>query len=460
MGDYRRVDLGSLPLDSEKNLLVDLYIHLPTLGRYIRFMAAGDRLDDVRLQRLQSHPDPHLYVAGPLDRNSPASAVGTVSGQTLPSSRSQELESSLSSRRSSARNPELTLREKELLADSAEFKERIPEPKEPEIEAVKVQSFSGRVSEEDAQAQFARDSASIDEASGGRHSHKHGIESYSGTRKTISAGQKADPSERMGHISAADEKHLREGIREQLIDVYQDILSDKESVQSVGIEKLENKASQLLNAIAPDIETLRHHLKMNSKYLNIMNDTASIISLAVLFASAASITARNIFKDIAYACVVMDLPLSDLPQEDQDLYYKDRTQLPAETLKRIHQHPWTAYRLLQKKMRGASEFLSQLVLSHHELYNGKGYPRKIRSEMLSPAIRMVALAVDTFEILKSQSLKGQPVTLLAALSALKEDGVDGHLKRHNKKLVDTVYKFLIDEDAEGVNPFGIEKARS
>jgi hypothetical protein len=72
---------------------------------------------------------------------------------------------------------------------------------------------------------------------------------------------------------------------------------------------------------------------------------------------------------------------------------------------------------------------------------------------------MVALAVDAFEVLKGQALNGKPITLIAALEALREEGVEAHLKRHNKRLVDTVYKFLVDEDAEGVNPFSIEKNR-
>lgn len=66
----------------------------------------------------------------------------------------------------------------------------------------------------------------------------------------------------------------------------------------------------------------------------------------------------------------------------------------------LHRHPEIGARLLTGTRSPLFDFAAELALSHHEFWNGNGYPRKLVAEQIPIGARIVALA-DAFDGLMS-----------------------------------------------------------
>jgi HD-GYP domain-containing protein (c-di-GMP phosphodiesterase class II) len=96
-----------------------------------------------------------------------------------------------------------------------------------------------------------------------------------------------------------------------------------------------------------------------------------------------SIERVALFHDIGK----IDGALSDIVAETTRLTPRER--------EAIMTHPETGAEVL-RPLAGFYPDLPEGVLSHHERWDGKGYPRKLREEMIPLASRVVAIA-DTFD---------------------------------------------------------------
>jgi response regulator RpfG family c-di-GMP phosphodiesterase len=203
---------------------------------------------------------------------------------------------------------------------------------------------------------------------------------------------------------------------------------------SKTLKSLEKLSTQIIETVAPDVEDLRENILKNSKYLLVMADSAAITSISVLIAMAHGFNSRKIYRDLSTAALLMDAPLADIEEEQVLDHYKRLPSPPENPL--IRNHPQKSYDSVSKKIKAIPEPVLQLILNHHELYNGKGYPRGIRNEQLPPVIRSLCLAVDVFEIMKQSKLRdNQDLDILGALEKLQEKDVEPHLRRHNQRLV-------------------------
>lgn len=73
--------------------------------------------------------------------------------------------------------------------------------------------------------------------------------------------------------------------------------------------------------------------------------------------------------------------------------------LTEEEYKEICKHPEIGYRILQSS--GNMKEISDCILSHHERWDGKGYPRGISGEEISVEARIIAIA-DTYDAMTSE----------------------------------------------------------
>lgn len=214
------------------------------------------------------------------------------------------------------------------------------------------------------------------------------------------------------------------------------------------LSAMEMISDKVLDKVAPDVENLREVLLADAKYLHIMTDTAAITSLAIFVAMSHGFTSRKVFRDISLAVLLMDAPLAELDPGTVMKNYANSDDLSEEDKKKVREHPQVAHDTVQKHLPGIHGTIRQMVLNHHELYNGKGYPRGIRSETLPPINRSLALAVDLFEVMKREYLDGMEIDIPTALEVLKEDDVEAHLRRHNRKFVTDTFKFATELQGE------------
>jgi HD-GYP domain-containing protein (c-di-GMP phosphodiesterase class II) len=207
--------------------------------------------------------------------------------------------------------------------------------------------------------------------------------------------------------------------------------------------KMEMIADTVLSEVAPDVDDLRKFLVQNAKYLMVMADSSAIASIAVMTALAHGFDSRAIFRDLALAAILMDAPLVEMGEAKLAQYYKDPTSFSEdEDAKIVRNHPVVAAQAVTIRIKTFSQTVLQLITGHHELYNGKGFPRNTRSEMLPPVVRSFALAVDVFEVMKREKLSGKDITVLDATDVLREKEVEAHLRRHNQKLVTSLANFI------------------
>jgi HD-GYP domain-containing protein (c-di-GMP phosphodiesterase class II) len=328
--DYETIPITNVPRTDAGHSLVDLYVHFPYSKKYVKFLVAGDILDDRRIEALKKHKDPRLFIR----------AGSLLSAEALQN------------------NP-----------DSLE------KIKRPELEL-------------------------------------------------------QTPSER---------------IKEELKQIFGFLQSDPEKAQTEAeatLAKMEKVADDVLAEVAPDVEDLRKFLISNSKYVMLMADSSAIASIAVMTALAHGFDSRAIFRDLSMASILMDAPLSDMSEESIVQYYLDPSKLDRAVYEKIMQHPIVSAQALTVRIKAFSQTVLQLILGHHELYNGKGYPKGTRSEMLPPVVRSFSLAVDIFGIMKREKLKSKEISMLDAAQELQEKNIEAHLRRHNQRLVTSLINFI------------------
>ncbi len=328
------MDVGDLPKDDDGSLLVDVYVHLPTQNRFIRWACVGDVLDNTKAEKLSKHIVPKAFI--------PLKFEPKTSFNVSPDS-----------------------------VDPNQIK--VIKGDEPSL-APQMEKLS-----KENQAEMNLIFKSI-----------------------------VDPS-----------------------------LSPEETFRSV-----ESAAEKILDMVAPETKELRAYILNNMKYLGLMNDVSAITSLSAMVAVASGFDSRKSLRDLAYACLIMDSSMSEFTADEVKQYYMDPAALPPEVLARFKKHPARSHELAQEKLKSLSDVTLQLILSHHELCNGKGFPRGLRTESVFALVKVLALGVDIFEVMKRAELNGKAKTIPETLLELTEPNVEAHLKRHNKKLMDSVLKFM------------------
>jgi response regulator RpfG family c-di-GMP phosphodiesterase len=254
-------------------------------------------------------------------------------------------------------------------------------------------------------------------------------------KKSFEDGKVKIPEVRMEVISKDAEKELRY--------LYKSVLDPNAADDPSITAKLSKMADDVVQIVAPEVKDIKSHLLRSMKYLHLMNDAASITSLSILFALANGFDSQKSYKELSYATLIMDLSLSEFDEPTMLQYYRDMTKLSPEQLQKARMHPIRSHELAVQKLKSLTDLTMQLIQNHHELYNGKGFPRGVRNESLSPIARILSLAVDTFEAMKRHNLEtGGSMTIPEALRAFIADSIEPHQRRHNTSLVQKTLKFL------------------
>lgn len=220
-----------------------------------------------------------------------------------------------------------------------------------------------------------------------------------------------------------------------------------------AIEKsLVDMTDNILEVVAPDVKEIKDVMKQNVKHIDVMMDASAISTLAIVIGFLEGFNSKKAFRELAFASILMDAGMVEFGQDVVDQYYKDRTALDPSVLKKIQDHPRKAHLNAQQKLKSVTEGTLQLILNHHELFNGKGYPRGIRVESLFPIARVMALAVDLFEHIKGAKLRGEVLDLRQAIEKLMDNSVEPHLRRHSMALMQKLHKFILETEPQVEGP--------
>jgi putative nucleotidyltransferase with HDIG domain len=141
---------------------------------------------------------------------------------------------------------------------------------------------------------------------------------------------------------------------------------------------------------------------------------------------------RSAARDLALAGLAHDLGKTWIHNA---VLHKESALSQDERLE-MQRHPVIAARILE--IYGAPEWLAQVVLHHHEAYDGNGYPDGLSGEQI-PAGARILTVVDVFDALTS----ARPYK--AAMSAGDaETWISSHVSTHFDPQVVTAFSALLD----------------
>jgi putative nucleotidyltransferase with HDIG domain len=122
----------------------------------------------------------------------------------------------------------------------------------------------------------------------------------------------------------------------------------------------------------------------------------------------------EVLQDLQRGGLLHDVGKIGIPNEILDKPGK----LTDEEYAMIKQHPRMGLRILEPIKKFTS--VIQLVLQHHERFDGKGYPDGVSGEQISLGARILAVA-DVYDALVSDRLYRAGMSLERALSIIREE---------------------------------------
>ncbi len=482
-------DIEKLPLSEDGTAMVDFYVHLPRNDKFIRFVLKGDRFGSKHGTMLKQHAEPMVFCkfdafqahcngfSIPESEHNrlvqefaedPEKFRKNYPHLVLPpniSNKSQANETEEESSRKRLDPADEKSSKLILLGKNGENKSSASELQTfkttpEELEALKAAKektvFSAnndlatppkkkKSNKEDEGSSKQSHTTYYEDQSSSRHTIVHEEEDYSGSRKSLTEPNPNDAAtldEMMSQFGQEQGSYLTKTITGELQSIFKGLTDSNTSVMNLEESPIEEISSNLLQLIAPEVEKLRDYLINIPNYVGVMNDSAALTAITTLVCMARGQTSRSIFREMSYAVLLMDIALGSLDEEGYKTYFLNPNSLSEAQKKIVFNHPRAAYELVQKRFKNLPDIVGQLILGHHELFSGKGYPRKVRSELLAPLVRLLAFAVDVFEIMKRAHFKGEKVSIMAAVESLLNADVAPHQRRHNIVLMREVHAYL------------------
>ncbi len=141
-------------------------------------------------------------------------------------------------------------------------------------------------------------------------------------------------------------------------------------------------------------QTFKKILKnLQKEYENGKRQTGYISYIATGIARAISLTNEEILE-IEKICMLHNIGEIVIPK----VIYKKRGKLTEDEYNVVKRHPEAGYQIL-KSMEEYST-IAKYVLSHHEKWDGSGYPRKLKGDAIPLYSRIIAIA-DSYEAMTS-----------------------------------------------------------
>lgn len=175
-----------------------------------------------------------------------------------------------------------------------------------------------------------------------------------------------------------------------------------ENIRRTESGKIANKSAvnALLSAINAKDTLATGHARRVSEY--------------AMMGATGLLPARDGKQIIEYAAVLHDIGKLGVP--DSTLSKSDNPSIEEQAT--IRKHPIIGFNMLK-----GIEFLeeaSKSILYHHETYDGKGYPKGLKQEVIPIGARLIAVA-DAFDHLTADQSQHLPLSKKDALTELHKD---------------------------------------
>jgi response regulator RpfG family c-di-GMP phosphodiesterase len=194
--------------------------------------------------------------------------------------------------------------------------------------------------------------------------------------------------------------------------------------------------------ILVDIYDYEKSLSRSIENIHEMESTQAIRSLAFLFSFATGYNKQSHLLDVTAATLLMDLPLVELSERDVMKAILEPAVLSPSLSLHYQKHPAKAHFTAEEKFKKITENTLQMILNHHELHNGKGFPRKTFTKKLPDLAKILSLAVDCYEHWQRAEWKSEKKNLRMVLASLINIEGDENSQRHDLKILKKIHQYF------------------
>lgn len=200
---------------------------------------------------------------------------------------------------------------------------------------------------------------------------------------------------------------------------YQDIF---EILASAETKMYKNKLTESRSIKSDIVNTLLKTLSEKSH--ETVDHSARMAALAIKLAQKINLDESEI-KRLNLIAMLHDIGKTVIPKN----ILNKQEQLTAAEWEEIKTHPAVGHRILN----ATEEFshVSEEVLSHHEKWDGTGYPRELKGEEIPLLARIIAIA-DAYEVMTHQQIYQEVLTKAEALNEIEKNAgtqFDPHLAK-------------------------------
>ena len=199
-------------------------------------------------------------------------------------------------------------------------------------------------------------------------------------------------------------------------------------------------AAQLAGEVANDLAEI--FLADSNPYIHLMGDNITdenayyhglnVTVLSLILAKAVGTDDPETMRDIAQGAVLHDAGKAMIPSQ---IMMKDEELTPAE-MKLMQMHPGYGIKLMQS-VETLPNRVRSIILFHHEMNDGSGYPKGLKGEEIDAAVRIVTIA-NTYDNLCNPRVVKRARTPAEALTFMYKN----NLVKFDKAILSAFIKSL------------------
>ena len=194
----------------------------------------------------------------------------------------------------------------------------------------------------------------------------------------------------------------------------------------------------------------------NERTLGIVKTLISLIEENTMLKGTSEIVSRYVgmvaknmdypeeyFKDLIYGTVLRDMGMVKV----SELIVRSPRELSKDEWQVIKRHPEDGSEMLRRMK--LNDHVVDVVLSHHERFNGEGYPRGLRGKDIPLGARIISV-VESYAAMINERPNRPALSAREALDTLKEN----YGLRYDREVVNTFAAIMEKEIAKSVQPVG------
>jgi len=243
-----------------------------------------------------------------------------------------------------------------------------------------------------------------------------------------------------GLNSTERREKLTHAIRELMSDLFEEDFSSYKTGQEIMKDCSEIVKSFILNDSKSDWYARIEQVLGNSG--DDYSHSGNVSTLAALFSIGLGIGNP---EEIALAGLLHDIGITELPYDIQNTPPEKMT---PEQMSEYVKHPDLTINLIRSRKIVVSEQVTKMVLQHHELYNGDGYPKGLFGDRIMKEAQIIAIA-DRFDELTTirDAGTGKLISPTQAVKMLKQEQLQNPSKiKYNPELLKNILALFPEHD--------------